>query len=239
MSYPQGVDMAAAIAAGFVLDRREAVPALIGRHQDFLFVTGLAGTARDIAALTHDGGHIYTMAGAMGAEIGEQVVVVQCTDCRLPLQHHRLRRRTGIDPREETRIIRQPPMQLDPDPRLAVHQLDFLVVRHHRRQARRTQLGERGNRHIALVAQHREREALPPDRLILAALHPPERIEPALFRLWTELLSALPNAVLWLSAAEPLAVVELKRQAAERGGHSGYAVNDGNDGRVFRHGRQE
>src|SRR5882724_5900872 len=66
MSYPQGVDMAAAVAAGFVLDRRDAVPALIGRHQDFLFVTGLAGTARDIAALTHDGAHIYTMAGAMG-----------------------------------------------------------------------------------------------------------------------------------------------------------------------------
>jgi len=65
-SYPQGVDMAAAIAAGFILDRREAVPALIGRHEDFLFVTGLAGTARDIAALTHDGAHIYTMAGAMG-----------------------------------------------------------------------------------------------------------------------------------------------------------------------------
>ena len=58
--------MAAAIAAGFVLDRRDAVPALIGRHEDFLFVTGLAGTARDIAALTHDGAHIYTMAGAMG-----------------------------------------------------------------------------------------------------------------------------------------------------------------------------
>src|SRR5436853_7875715 len=64
--YPPGVDMAAAIAAGFVLDRRDAVPALIGRHEDFLFVTGLAGTARDIAALTHDGAHIYTMAGAMG-----------------------------------------------------------------------------------------------------------------------------------------------------------------------------
>src|SRR3954451_5513147 len=66
MSYPQGVDMAAAIAAGFVMDRRDAVPALIGRHEDFLFVTGLAGTARDIAALTNDGAHIYTMAGAMG-----------------------------------------------------------------------------------------------------------------------------------------------------------------------------
>src|SRR3979409_217005 len=64
--YPQGVDMAAAIAAGFILDRREAVPKLIGHHEDFLFVTGLAGTARGSRALTHDGAHIYTMAGAMG-----------------------------------------------------------------------------------------------------------------------------------------------------------------------------
>ena len=64
--YPQGVDTAAAIAAGFILDRREAVPALIGRHEDFLIVTGLAGTARDVAALSLDGAHTYTMAGAMG-----------------------------------------------------------------------------------------------------------------------------------------------------------------------------
>lgn len=55
-----------AAAADFVLDRRAAVPALIGRHEDFLIVTGLAGTARDIAALTGDGAHVYTMAGAMG-----------------------------------------------------------------------------------------------------------------------------------------------------------------------------
>src|SRR5262249_57546785 len=53
-------------APRFVLDRREAIPALIGRHEDFLIVTGLAGTARDIAALTGDGAHTYTMAGAMG-----------------------------------------------------------------------------------------------------------------------------------------------------------------------------
>ena len=58
--------VAAAEAAGFVLDRRRAVPALIGRHQDFLIVSGLAGTSRDIAALTDDGTHAYTMAGAMG-----------------------------------------------------------------------------------------------------------------------------------------------------------------------------
>jgi thiamine pyrophosphate-dependent acetolactate synthase large subunit-like protein len=69
MRYPQGVDIAAATAAGFVLDRCEAVPALIGNPADFLIVTGLAGTARDIAALTHDSAQIYTMAGAMGGAV--------------------------------------------------------------------------------------------------------------------------------------------------------------------------
>jgi thiamine pyrophosphate-dependent acetolactate synthase large subunit-like protein len=49
------------------LDRRQAVPALVGRHEDFLIVAGLAGTARDIAAMTEDGAHVYAMAGAMGA----------------------------------------------------------------------------------------------------------------------------------------------------------------------------
>ena len=55
-----------AAAPQFVLDRRDAVPALIGRHEDFLIVSGLAGTSRDVAALTRDGAHTYTMAGAMG-----------------------------------------------------------------------------------------------------------------------------------------------------------------------------
>jgi carbon-monoxide dehydrogenase large subunit len=48
----------------FILDRRDAVPALIGRHEDFLIVSGLAGTSRDVAALTGDGAHTYTMGGA-------------------------------------------------------------------------------------------------------------------------------------------------------------------------------
>jgi thiamine pyrophosphate-dependent acetolactate synthase large subunit-like protein len=61
-----GEIVAAATAAGFVLDRCRAVPALIGRHQDFLIVSGLAGTSRDVAALTEDGAHAFTMAGAMG-----------------------------------------------------------------------------------------------------------------------------------------------------------------------------
>ena len=65
-THSAGRDMASATAPSFLLDRRQAVPALIGRHQDFLIVTGLAGTSRDIAALTDDGAHTYTMAGAMG-----------------------------------------------------------------------------------------------------------------------------------------------------------------------------
>jgi TPP-dependent trihydroxycyclohexane-1,2-dione (THcHDO) dehydratase len=58
--------LAGAAAPAFVLDRRDAVPALIGRHEDFLMVGGLAGTSRDLTALTGDGAHVYSMAGAMG-----------------------------------------------------------------------------------------------------------------------------------------------------------------------------
>jgi thiamine pyrophosphate-dependent acetolactate synthase large subunit-like protein len=54
-------------AAGFVLERGEAVPALIGRHQDFLIVAGLGGTASDVGAVTGDAAHVYSLAGAMGA----------------------------------------------------------------------------------------------------------------------------------------------------------------------------
>lgn len=50
----------------FVLDRCEAIPALVGRHEDFLIVGGLAGSARDVAALTQGGSHCYAMGGAMG-----------------------------------------------------------------------------------------------------------------------------------------------------------------------------
>ena len=60
------VAAAPTVAKGFILDRRDAVPALIGRHEDFLIVSGLAGTSRDVAALTKDGANTYTMAGAMG-----------------------------------------------------------------------------------------------------------------------------------------------------------------------------
>src|SRR5215468_4431000 len=64
---PTPSDMAAAAAPSFVLDRREAIPSLLGRHEDFLIVAGLAGTSRDIAALTNNGAHAYILTGAMGA----------------------------------------------------------------------------------------------------------------------------------------------------------------------------
>jgi len=53
----------------FELDRTEAVPAIIGKPQDFLFIGGLAGTAKDLAAITSDGSNYYGMAGAMGAAV--------------------------------------------------------------------------------------------------------------------------------------------------------------------------
>jgi thiamine pyrophosphate-dependent acetolactate synthase large subunit-like protein len=60
-------DLANAVAAGFVLDRGEAVPALIGRHEDFLFIAGLGGTACDVGAVTGDAPQVYSLGGAMGA----------------------------------------------------------------------------------------------------------------------------------------------------------------------------
>ena len=58
--------MASPAAPDFILDRTQAVPALIGGHEDFLIIAGLAGTARDVAALTRDGAHTYALAGVMG-----------------------------------------------------------------------------------------------------------------------------------------------------------------------------
>src|SRR5712664_1617230 len=59
--------LAAAAAPGFVLERSEAVPALIGRHEDLLLIAGLGGSARDVGAVTGDGAHVYSLGGAMGA----------------------------------------------------------------------------------------------------------------------------------------------------------------------------
>ena len=53
--------------AALVLERSEAVPALIGRHEDFLIIAGLGGTACDVGAVTGDSANVYSLGGAMGA----------------------------------------------------------------------------------------------------------------------------------------------------------------------------
>ena len=57
----------AATPNDFLLDRNEAVPQLVGNHEDFLIVAGLAGTARDLTFLSDDAPHVFALAGAMGA----------------------------------------------------------------------------------------------------------------------------------------------------------------------------
>ena len=59
--------MAMAAATGFVLERADAVPNLIGRHEDFLLIAGLGGTACDVGAVTGDAAHVFSLGGAMGA----------------------------------------------------------------------------------------------------------------------------------------------------------------------------
>ena len=51
------------------LDRREILKPIIPNPEDYLIITGLAGPARDAAALTDDGTNTFTMAGCMGAAV--------------------------------------------------------------------------------------------------------------------------------------------------------------------------
>jgi phosphonopyruvate decarboxylase len=56
-------------APKYELDRIDAVPKIIGKPGDILFVAGLAGTSKDIAHITNDGPNFFGMAGAMGAAV--------------------------------------------------------------------------------------------------------------------------------------------------------------------------
>ncbi|MET4697853.1 thiamine pyrophosphate-dependent acetolactate synthase large subunit-like protein [Constrictibacter sp. MBR-5] len=70
MAVQQSLDeRAKAMSPAFVLDRITAVPKLIGDPKDILFVAGLAGTAKDIAAICGDMPNYYAMAGTMGAAV--------------------------------------------------------------------------------------------------------------------------------------------------------------------------
>ncbi len=49
------------------LDRRKVLPTLFPNPDAFYFVSGLAGSARDLAALTDDGTNSFCMGGVMGS----------------------------------------------------------------------------------------------------------------------------------------------------------------------------
>jgi len=51
------------------MDRKTAVPALIGDPDDFLIVSGLAGASKDVGALTRGKPNAYQLAGVMGAAV--------------------------------------------------------------------------------------------------------------------------------------------------------------------------
>ena len=51
------------------IDRRDLLPGLFPDHEEWLFISGLAGASRDTASLTGDGAHLYSMAGTMGAAV--------------------------------------------------------------------------------------------------------------------------------------------------------------------------
>lgn len=51
------------------IDRRDFLPKLIPNPKNYLIISGLAGAARDTAALTGDADNLFTMAGAMGAAV--------------------------------------------------------------------------------------------------------------------------------------------------------------------------
>ncbi len=51
------------------IDRRTLLPRLFPNHDEWLFVSGLAGASRDAASLTNDSANLYTMAGTMGAAV--------------------------------------------------------------------------------------------------------------------------------------------------------------------------
>lgn len=50
-----------------VLDRKQAVPKIIGDPSDFLIISGLAGTGKDVGHLSQESGIQFLMTGAMGA----------------------------------------------------------------------------------------------------------------------------------------------------------------------------
>ena len=71
-----------AVSAKANIDRRELLPKLFPRTNEWLFVSGLAGSSKDAAALTNDGVNLYSMAGAMGSAVPMGLGVALCAPDR-------------------------------------------------------------------------------------------------------------------------------------------------------------
>lgn len=70
MAQPRGAGgRAADMAPVGTLDRIDAFGKLIGNPDDYLFIGGLAGTAKDIAYLCKERPNYYCLAGVMGAAV--------------------------------------------------------------------------------------------------------------------------------------------------------------------------
>ena len=52
-----------------LLDRKKAIPILIGDHNRFLIISGLAGPAKDIGFLTKESPNTFLFGGAMGGAL--------------------------------------------------------------------------------------------------------------------------------------------------------------------------
>ena len=52
-----------------LLDRKKAIPILIGDHKRFLIISGLAGPAKDIGFLTKESPNTFIFGGAMGGAL--------------------------------------------------------------------------------------------------------------------------------------------------------------------------
>ena len=52
-----------------LLDRKKAIPILIGDHKRFLIISGLAGPAKDIGFLTKESPNTFLFGGAMGGAL--------------------------------------------------------------------------------------------------------------------------------------------------------------------------
>jgi len=51
------------------LDRRDLIPALFPKPDEYLFITGLAGPAKDVCAHTGESENVFAMGGAMGSAV--------------------------------------------------------------------------------------------------------------------------------------------------------------------------